>query len=150
MCVLHAADLCVNPLRYCIKLQIGKMGRWIYPFSSSLVSSFSLRPSLLERQASRSLWWTGPPWIMRTWWVPTCLQCLHGKSLSVHCGVLVAERMVLQGHEMLDPCSYYFLGRWLERRVLGLWQTFIAVLFVLQGSRCQEHGVPKWKLDGLH
>lgn len=40
------------------------------PFSSS-----SLRPSLLERQASHLLWWTGQRWIMRTWWVLTCLWC---------------------------------------------------------------------------
>lgn len=28
-----------------------------------------LRPSLLERQASRLLWWTDPHWTTRTWWV---------------------------------------------------------------------------------
>lgn len=132
------------------------MSRWIYHFSSSLFPSSSLRPSLLERQASRSLWWTGLPWIMRTWWVLTGLRCLLGIPLSVYCSGFVGNGLVLQGQEMLDPCSYYFFSkRCLGRRVLGLWQTFIAVVFVaavaLQGlgSHCQECKVPKWRKKKL-
>lgn len=77
-------------------------------FIISLFPSSSPRPSLLERQASRSLWWTGPLWIMRTWWVLTCLHCLHGKSLSVYCGLLMGDGGFCGDMGMLDPCSHYF------------------------------------------
>lgn len=147
--------MCANPLKYCVKLWKGKMGRWIYPFSSSLFSSSS--QTLTARKAGISfalvnrstlnnedLVSTNMP-AVPAWKIIVCLLW----SLSGQCGVP-------QAHEKLDLCSHYFLGRCLEKRGLGLWQTFIAVLFaaaiVLQGpgSRCQEHGVPKWKWDGLH
>lgn len=149
----------VSPFWCYIKLQIGLMGWWIYHFSSSLFPSSSLRPSLLERQASRSLWWTGPPWIMRTWWVLTCLRCLHGISLSVYCAGFVGNGLVLQGQEMLDPCSYYFLRVVFGEMGAGTLTDFYScglccshctsgpgiTLPGTQGSKMKEK-----KIDGLH
>lgn len=45
----------------------------------TLVFSSSNRPSLLERQASRLLWWTGQPWTTRNWWV--CGNCCFSVQL---------------------------------------------------------------------
>lgn len=69
------------------------------------LSSSSLRPSLLERQASHLLWWTDQRWIMRTWWVLTCPWFLHS-SLFIYLRERELRDIGLLLNEALDLCSF--------------------------------------------